>query len=123
MVGYIIGLGDRHLDNILIDFNTGEMVHIDYNICFEKALKLLIPEIVPFRFTQVYLSYSISIYSLSYSISIYSISICSILIIVFYIYSILIIISVLKKLLNYLFLKLFLFDSHNIYSIFHSRSL
>lgn len=52
MVGYIIGLGDRHLDNILIDFNTGEVVHIDYNICFEKALKLLIPEIVPFRFTQ-----------------------------------------------------------------------
>jgi phosphatidylinositol kinase/protein kinase (PI-3 family) len=53
MVGYVLGLGDRHLDNILIDFNTGEVVHIDYAICFEKALKLMVPELVPFRFTQV----------------------------------------------------------------------
>lgn len=52
VVGYVIGLGDRHLDNILLDFNTGEVVHIDYNVCFEKGLKLLIPEIVPFRLTQ-----------------------------------------------------------------------
>jgi PI-3-kinase-related kinase SMG-1 len=52
MVGYIIGLGDRHLDNILIDYKTGEVVHIDYNVCFEKGLKLRVPEIVPFRMTQ-----------------------------------------------------------------------
>ncbi|KAJ9461532.1 Serine/threonine-protein kinase smg-1 [Diplonema papillatum] len=51
VVGYIIGLGDRHLDNILIDFDTGEIVHIDYNICFEKGLQLRVPEIVPFRLT------------------------------------------------------------------------
>jgi PI-3-kinase-related kinase SMG-1 len=25
-------LGDRHLDNILIDFDSGEVVHIDYSI-------------------------------------------------------------------------------------------
>lgn len=37
MVGYIIGLGDRHLDNVLIDMTTGEVVHIDYNVCFEKG--------------------------------------------------------------------------------------
>lgn len=37
MVGYIIGLGDRHLDNVLIDLTTGEVVHIDYNVCFEKG--------------------------------------------------------------------------------------
>eukprot|EP00029_Vermamoeba_vermiformis_P005456 TRINITY_DN1900_c0_g1_i1.p1 TRINITY_DN1900_c0_g1~~TRINITY_DN1900_c0_g1_i1.p1 ORF type:complete len:1417 (-),score=481.57 TRINITY_DN1900_c0_g1_i1:105-4277(-) len=52
MVGYVIGLGDRHLDNILIDYKTGEVVHIDYNVCFEKGLKLRVPEIVPFRMTQ-----------------------------------------------------------------------
>jgi len=52
IVGYTIGLGDRHLDNILIDFSTGEIVHIDYNVCFDKGQKLLIPEIVPFRLTQ-----------------------------------------------------------------------
>ncbi|CAG8553655.1 2074_t:CDS:10, partial [Ambispora leptoticha] len=52
VVGYIIGLGDRHLDNILIDFNAGEVIHIDYNVCFEKGRKLRVPEIVPFRLTQ-----------------------------------------------------------------------
>ncbi|CAM6124730.1 unnamed protein product [Calypogeia fissa] len=52
MVGYILGLGDRHLDNILVDFSTGDVVHIDYNVCFDKGLRLKIPEIVPFRLTQ-----------------------------------------------------------------------
>ncbi|KAF9432983.1 hypothetical protein BGZ76_010035, partial [Entomortierella beljakovae] len=52
MIGYVIGLGDRHLDNILIDFTTGDLVHIDYNVCFEKGKKLRIPEIVPFRLTR-----------------------------------------------------------------------
>ena len=40
MVGYIIGLGDRHLDNVLIDMTTGEVVHIDYNVCFEKGQRM-----------------------------------------------------------------------------------
>lgn len=30
MVGYILGLGDRHVQNILIDNNTAELVHIDF---------------------------------------------------------------------------------------------
>ena len=49
ILGYIIGLGDRHLDNILLDHETGEIVHIDYNICFEKGASLRVPERVPFR--------------------------------------------------------------------------
>ena len=52
IVGYILGLGDRHLDNILVDFETGDIVHIDYNICFERGTKLRVPETVPFRLTQ-----------------------------------------------------------------------
>ncbi|KAK6159421.1 hypothetical protein DH2020_006735 [Rehmannia glutinosa] len=52
IVGHILGLGDRHLDNILIDFCTGDIVHIDYNVCFDKGQRLKIPEIVPFRLTQ-----------------------------------------------------------------------
>ena len=31
MIGYIIGLGDRHLDNILVDFSSGDIVHVDYS--------------------------------------------------------------------------------------------
>ncbi|KAH6814874.1 hypothetical protein C2S51_023892 [Perilla frutescens var. frutescens] len=52
IVGHILGLGDRHLDNILIDFSTGDILHIDYNVCFDKGQRLKIPEIVPFRLTQ-----------------------------------------------------------------------
>ena len=51
MLGYAIGLGDRHLDNILLDLTTGELLHIDYNVCFEKGLRLRVAETVPFRMT------------------------------------------------------------------------
>lgn len=30
MAGYILGLGDRHLNNILIDQATAEVIHIDF---------------------------------------------------------------------------------------------
>lgn len=52
MIGYILGLGDRHLDNILLDLTTGEVIHIDYNICFEKGKSLRVPEMVLCRLTQ-----------------------------------------------------------------------
>ena len=51
MLGYAVGLGDRHLDNILLDLSSGELLHIDYNVCFEKAA-LKVSEMVPFRMTQ-----------------------------------------------------------------------
>jgi hypothetical protein len=51
IIGYVIGLGDRHLDNILLDLRDGSVLHIDWNVCFEKGLRLAIPETVPFRLT------------------------------------------------------------------------
>ena len=51
MIGYIIGLGDRHGDNILIHAHTGEVTHVDFDCIFEKGAKLRVPEIVPFRLT------------------------------------------------------------------------
>ncbi|GMF20669.1 unnamed protein product [Phytophthora lilii] len=50
-LGYIVGLGDRHLDNILLCVNSGDIVHIDHNVCFDKGRKLKVPEVVPFRLT------------------------------------------------------------------------
>lgn len=37
MVGYIIGLGDRHGGNILLDNTSAEVVHIDLGIAFEQV--------------------------------------------------------------------------------------
>lgn len=37
MVGYIIGLGDRHGENIMLDEVTGETVHCDFNCLFDKV--------------------------------------------------------------------------------------
>ncbi|XP_048138241.1 serine/threonine-protein kinase ATM isoform X2 [Rhodamnia argentea] len=52
MVGYIVGLGDRHSMNILIDQATAEVVHIDLGVAFEQGLTLKTPERVPFRLTR-----------------------------------------------------------------------
>jgi serine/threonine-protein kinase ATR len=51
MVGHIVGLGDRHLDNILIDGSSGGAVHVDFNCLFLKGCDLGVPELVPFRLT------------------------------------------------------------------------
>lgn len=53
MVGFILGLGDRHLSNILLDTQSGQLVHIDYSICFDKGVNLSVPEVVPFRLTPI----------------------------------------------------------------------
>ncbi|VDP96087.1 unnamed protein product, partial [Trichobilharzia regenti] len=52
-LGYLVGLGDRHLDNLLIDLSTGHIVHIDYNVCFDKGKSLKVAERVPFRLTRI----------------------------------------------------------------------
>lgn len=35
--GHILGHGDRHASNILIDEGTGELVHIDHGIAFDQV--------------------------------------------------------------------------------------
>ncbi|CAG5022045.1 unnamed protein product [Parnassius apollo] len=52
MVGHILGLGDRHVQNILIDKKTAEVVHIDFGIAFDQGKALPTPETIPFRLTQ-----------------------------------------------------------------------
>ena len=50
IVVQVVGLGDRHLDNILIDLKTGNLLHVDLSVAFGKGLYgLRVPEVVPFR--------------------------------------------------------------------------
>lgn len=37
IVGHILGLGDRHISNILLDEVSGQVVHIDLGIAFDQV--------------------------------------------------------------------------------------
>jgi hypothetical protein len=52
MIGYILGLGDRHIQNILFDKSTAEIINIDLGVAFDTGKILKTPEIVPFRLTR-----------------------------------------------------------------------
>ena len=52
MVGYILGLGDRHVQNILLDMSTAELIHIDLGVAFEQGKILPTPETIPFRLSR-----------------------------------------------------------------------
>ena len=61
MVGYILGLGDRHPSNLMLDRVTGKVVHIDFGDCFEIAMhREKYPERVPFRLTRM-LTYAMEV--------------------------------------------------------------
>ena len=47
---YVLGIGDRHLSNCMVDVITGELVGIDFGHAFDSATILLpVPELMPFR--------------------------------------------------------------------------
>ena len=52
VVGHVVGLGDRHLENVLLDMSSGDAIQIDFGCLFDKGLTLPQPEVVPFRLTQ-----------------------------------------------------------------------
>ncbi|XP_045500144.1 serine/threonine-protein kinase Tor-like [Colias croceus] len=54
MVGYILGLGDRHPSNIMLHRVTGKVLHIDFGDCFEVTqTRERFPEKIPFRLTRM----------------------------------------------------------------------
>ena len=54
IVGYILGLGDRHPSNLMMSRKNGKIIHIDFGDCFEITMKReKFPERVPFRLTRM----------------------------------------------------------------------
>ena len=52
---YVLGIGDRHLDNFLIDNFTGAVIGIDFGVAFGSATSVLhVPELIPFRMTKAF---------------------------------------------------------------------
>ena len=51
IVGHVLGLGDRHGENILFEEDNGGTLHVDFNCLFDKGLTFEKPECVPFRLT------------------------------------------------------------------------
>ena len=51
MAGYLIGLGDRHPENMLLSTETGHLMHVDFGCLFREGEGLSVPEVVPYRLT------------------------------------------------------------------------
>jgi DNA-dependent protein kinase catalytic subunit len=51
IASYILGIGDRHLENFLISLTTGCVYGIDFGIAFDNGIHLAVPELIPFRLT------------------------------------------------------------------------
>jgi DNA-dependent protein kinase catalytic subunit len=52
IASYLLGIGDRHLENFLISTTDGEVLGIDYGCAFGFGVQLAVPELIPFRLTQ-----------------------------------------------------------------------
>jgi serine/threonine-protein kinase ATR len=51
IAGHVLGLGDRHGENVLLEEGNGGTFHVDFNCLFDKGLTFEKPELVPFRLT------------------------------------------------------------------------
>ncbi|CAF1029633.1 unnamed protein product [Rotaria sordida] len=50
---YILGIGDRHQSNFLIDTSSGQVIGIDFGSAFNAAtIHLPVPELIPIRLTR-----------------------------------------------------------------------
>lgn len=54
---WLLGIGDRHLSNFMINTETGGMIGIDFGHAFGSATQFLpVPELMPFRLTQQFIN-------------------------------------------------------------------
>ncbi|KAG6613652.1 putative DNA-dependent protein kinase catalytic subunit [Phytophthora cinnamomi] len=50
---YVLGIGDRHLDNFLFNLSNGCVIGIDFGVSFGAGASILpVPELIPFRYTR-----------------------------------------------------------------------
>lgn len=53
---WLLGIGDRHLSNIMISMEKGQLIGIDFGVAFGAAATLQVPELIPFRLTSHFVS-------------------------------------------------------------------
>ncbi|ELV09918.1 DNA-dependent protein kinase catalytic subunit [Tupaia chinensis] len=53
---WLLGIGDRHLNNFMVTLETGSMIGIDFGHAFGSATQFLpVPELMPFRLTRQFI--------------------------------------------------------------------
>lgn len=54
---WVLGIGDRHLNNFMVSMETGTMIGIDFGHAFGSATQFLpVPELMPFRLTRQFIN-------------------------------------------------------------------
>ncbi|XP_071593605.1 DNA-dependent protein kinase catalytic subunit [Heliangelus exortis] len=72
---WIVGIGDRHLSNFMINKETGGMVGIDFGYAFGSATQFLgVPELMPFRLTRQFVNLMMPVkeWGLIYSVMVHA---------------------------------------------------
>lgn len=54
IIGYILGLGDRHCENLLYSLNSGICMHVDFNCLFDKVIIIFTIRGDPLKFPNLY---------------------------------------------------------------------